>query len=130
MVAEFEGMWDYPTSGHWERSASQLAGTLAIEGKCVFVIDEDVPRGRFLISLPRELPVFESGERMTGIENAVSWQPTQYSAETGSLWVGDGERVRVGDRVVLSGHPIDGDWFNGDCIADAYWRAGSIELWP
>ena len=123
-------MWDYPTSGHWERSDSQLVGTLVIEDNCAFVVDVGVPRGRFLVSLPRELPIFAAGERPTGIEDAVSWQPTLYLAETGSLLVGEGDRVRTGDKVVLSGHSIDGEWFSGDCTADAYWRAGSLELWP
>ncbi len=126
---EFAGMWDYPRVGLWERSDSQLEGTLTIEGDCVLVI-ESYSEQRTLVSLPRSLPVFERGERSTGIEDAKGWMSTVYDAEAKSLWVGEGGQVRVGDHVSLSGHPIDSDWFDGECAADSYWRAGSLELWP
>lgn len=122
---EFAGMWDYPRVGYWEWSNSELTGTLAIEGDCVLVI-ESFTEQRVLISLPRSLPVFDPGERPTGIEHAKDWLPTVYEAETNSLWVGASGQVRVGDYVSPAGHPIDRDWFNGDCTADSYWRAGSL----
>ena len=131
---EFKGMWEYPlrSSGLVE-GVSMEEGILTVEGSCVLVIQGGSDE-RVMLLLPRLEPRFrpsasrQTDQKVRGTEYAIAWLPTMYDEDSQSLWLGTGERVRVGDRVVISG------WSDGEhreeCDADWSWRVDYIEQWP
>lgn len=133
-AAEFEGMWDPPRRGTGLEEGGYLReGTLAIQDSCVLII-EGGSKERIMVLLPRLMPRYRPSESRqpdaasSGPEYAIAWLPTLYDEESQSLWVGDGERVTVGDRVALVG--FSSRKHIERCDADWSFRADHIERWP
>lgn len=131
---EFEGMWEHPRRGSGLVEGGYLwEGTLVIEDSCALVI-EGGSQERIMLLLPRLTPRYRPSEArqpdaaLRGPEYAIAWLPTLYDEESQSLWVGDGERVTVGDRVSLGG--FSSGEHKEKCDADWSFRADSIERWP